>query len=214
MKKDECPSCAGLEIEDLDSCCQACQEECAEVADLQLPTSSFLTSYRQHVQERASMAQGFGVAPKPLNASQVEQLLQELGGEETDTLLTLLSMRVPPGVDEAAGAKAQFLANVALNKEPSPFMTRECAIQLLGTMQGGYNVAPLIELLQDKSIEIANLAAKELKNTLLVFDAFHDIAELYKQGCAPAKQVLKSWAAAEWFLCKPPSTTQDDSDCI
>ena len=155
-----------------------------------------LEAYRAHVAERAQE----GLPPKALSAEQVSQLVELLkappAGEEA-TLLELLTERVPPGVDDAAYVKAAFLADVAKGEASSPLMSAEDAVRLLGTMLGGYNIMPLVELLDHGSL--AANAAAELKNTLLMFDAFHDVAERAKNGNAQAEAVLKSWAEAEWF---------------
>ncbi|WP_020409383.1 bifunctional aconitate hydratase 2/2-methylisocitrate dehydratase [Hahella ganghwensis] len=155
-----------------------------------------LEAYRKHVEERAAE----GVPPKPLNAEQVAGLVELLknppAGEE-QTILDLLENRVPPGVDEAAYVKAGFLSAIVKGEDSSPLISKEKAVQLLGMMQGGYNIATLVELLDDS--ELSSLAAEELKHTLLVFDAFHDIKEKADAGNANAKAVLESWANAEWF---------------
>jgi len=168
--------------------------------------SAFLASYEEHVEERSKEAEGMGIAPKPLDAAQANTLIEELksGSDKASTLIELLSTRVPPGVDEAAYVKAAYLSAIALEEEasPSPELTRERAIELLGTMQGGYNVATLVTLLKDSSDDIAALAAAQLKRTLLVFDAFYDVEELHNAGNAAATSVLESWANAEWFLSK------------
>ena len=170
----------------------------------------FLDSYAEHVAERAAMADGIGIAPKPLDANQVQSLIKELrdssvSSGDKEELVQLLSHRVPPGVDEAAYVKASYLSGLALGKEaPTSSIDRKKAIELLGTMQGGYNVQTLVDLLSDKDESVAMLAAEQLKTTLLVFDAFHDIVEIYqKHNNAAAKSVLQSWANAEWFLNKP-----------
>ncbi|GGA68003.1 aconitate hydratase B [Neiella marina] len=159
-----------------------------------------LDAYRSHVEERASQ----GVVPKPLNAEQTAQLVELIktppAGEE-DFLLELLSQRVPPGVDEAAYVKAGFLAAVAKGEASSPILSAEQATEWLGTMQGGYNIAPLIELLDVEAL--APIAVKALSHTLLMFDAFYDVEEKAKAGNAFAQQVMESWANAEWFLSKP-----------
>ena len=159
-----------------------------------------LESYRQHLAERAAQ----GVAPKPLNAEQVAGLVELLknppAGEE-EVLLDLLANRIPPGVDEAAYVKAGFLAAVAKGEAVSPIVSAERAVELLGTMQGGYNIQPLIDLLDDA--KLAPIAAKALSHTLLLFDSFHDVQEKVKAGNAYAKQVMESWANAEWFLSRP-----------
>jgi aconitate hydratase 2/2-methylisocitrate dehydratase len=169
----------------------------------------FLTDYQAHVAERALEAEGFGIAPKPLSAEQVSTLLEELktgAGDATDRaeLLDLLRNRIPPGVDEAAYVKASYLSALAKQEESLAEMTRTEAIELLGTMQGGYNVATLVELLEDGDAAIANAAAGQLSHTLLVFDAFYDIVDMHKRGVPAATKVLESWAAADWFLEKPP----------
>jgi len=159
-----------------------------------------LEAYRQHVEERASQ----GVVPKPLDAEQTAQLVELIkqppAGEEA-FLLDLLSDRVPPGVDEAAYVKAGFLAAVARGETNSPVLDAEQAVKLLGTMQGGYNIEPLVELLDNDAL--GEVAADCLCNILLMFDAFYDVEEKAKAGNANAKRVLQSWADAEWFLNKP-----------
>ncbi|MBZ2188006.1 bifunctional aconitate hydratase 2/2-methylisocitrate dehydratase [Alcanivorax sp. JB21] len=159
-----------------------------------------LEAYRKHVEERAAE----GVPAKPLNEQQVAALVELLKnppkGEE-EFILDLLTNRVPPGVDQAAYVKAAFLAAVAKGEASSPLIDRKHATRLLGTMQGGYNVQPLIDQLDDA--ETAEIAAEALKHTLLVFDAFHDVEEKAKDGNAHAKSVLQSWADGEWFTSKP-----------
>ena len=159
-----------------------------------------LEAYRKHVAERAAQ----GIVPQPLNAEQTAGLVDLLknppAGEE-DFLLDLLTNRVPPGVDEAAYVKAGFLAAVVKGEATSPLLTKQRAVELLGTMQGGYNIVTLVELLDDE--ELAPAAAKELKHTLLMFDAFHDVATRAKNGNKHAQAVLESWAAGEWFTNRP-----------
>ncbi|MGN5517767.1 bifunctional aconitate hydratase 2/2-methylisocitrate dehydratase [Halopseudomonas sp. Lyrl_26] len=159
-----------------------------------------LEAYRKHVEERAAQ----GVVPQPLNAEQTAGLVELLknppAGEE-EFLLDLLTNRVPPGVDEAAYVKAAFLSAVAKGEATSPLLDKVRAVELLGTMQGGYNIATLVELLDNE--ELAATAAEQLKHTLLMFDAFHDVAERAKKGNPHAKAVLESWAAGEWFTAKP-----------
>ncbi|MCU7916255.1 MAG: bifunctional aconitate hydratase 2/2-methylisocitrate dehydratase [Candidatus Thiodiazotropha sp. (ex Gloverina cf. vestifex)] len=159
-----------------------------------------LEAYRQHVEERATQ----GIPPLPLNAQQVADLVELLkrppAGEE-DILLDLLTNRVPPGVDDAAYVKAGFLAAVAQGEAQSPLIDRNKAVELLGTMLGGYNIQPLIQLLDDAAL--AELAGEQLKYTLLMFDAFHDVKEKAEAGNANAKAVIQSWADAEWFTRKP-----------
>jgi len=159
-----------------------------------------LESYRQHVAERAAL----GIPPLPLSAQQTADLVELLKappvGEEAN-LVELITHRVPAGVDDAAKVKASYLAAIAFGKEACPLIDRKKATELLGTMLGGYNVAPLIELLDDA--ELGSVAADGLKNTLLVFDAFHDIQEKAEKGNANAKAVLQSWADGEWFTSRP-----------
>ena len=159
-----------------------------------------LETYRQHVKERAAQ----GIPPLPLNAGQVNELVQLLKSPpagEDEALVELLTDRVPPGVDEAAYVKAGFLAAVAKGEVASPLIDRRRAVELLGTMLGGYNIQPLIDLLDDA--ELGELAAEQLKFTLLMFDAFHDVDEKAKAGSVNAMAVLQSWADAEWFTRKP-----------
>ncbi|AMD01079.1 bifunctional aconitate hydratase 2/2-methylisocitrate dehydratase [Halomonas chromatireducens] len=159
-----------------------------------------LEAYRQHVEERAAE----GVPPKPLNAEQVAALVELLksppAGEE-EFVLDLLTNRVPPGVDEAAYVKAGFLTAIAKGEASSPLIDKVHAVKLLGTMQGGYNIVSLVELLDDA--ELAKETGEQLKHTLLMFDAFHDVEERARAGNAVAKDVMQSWAEAEWFLSKP-----------
>ena len=156
-----------------------------------------LVEYREHVNKRKSQ----NIPPKPLNADQTSGLVKLLKnppkGEE-NFLLDLISNRVPPGVDEAAYVKASFLSAIATGKDHSPIISRELSVKLLGQMLGGYNVATLVELLDDEDMQ--ECAAEQLKSTILVFDAFHDVAEKATDGNNLAKSVIESWANAEWFL--------------
>ncbi|MCG8024695.1 MAG: bifunctional aconitate hydratase 2/2-methylisocitrate dehydratase [Candidatus Thiodiazotropha endolucinida] len=159
-----------------------------------------LEAYRQHVEERAKQ----GIPPLPLNAQQVADLVELLKNPtagDQETLLDLLTNRVPPGVDDAAYVKAGFLAAVAKVEAESPLVDKQKAVELLGTMLGGYNIQPLIDLMDDS--ELGGLAAEQLKFTLLMFDAFHDVKEKADGGNANAKAVMDSWADAEWFKRKP-----------
>jgi len=170
-----------------------------------------LEAYRKHVEERAAE----GVPPKPLVAEQVAGLVELLknppAGEE-DTLLDLISNRVPPGVDEAAYVKAGFLSAVVKGETECPLIDKQAAVKLLGNMHGGYNIETLISLLDDDSL--AELAATELKHTLLMFDAFHDVEEKAKAGNEHAKGVLQSWADAEWFTSRPEVAESKKNDRI
>lgn len=159
-----------------------------------------LENYRQHVAERAAE----GILPKPLSAEQTAalcELIKQPPAGEADFLLDLLSQRIPAGVDEAAYVKASFLTAIAKGEAKSPILSPAQATQLLGTMLGGYNVAPLIELLDNA--ELALLAAQALSQTLLVFEAFHDVKHKADHGNSFAQQVLHAWAEAEWFTSRP-----------
>ncbi len=159
-----------------------------------------LDAYRQHVEERAAQ----GIVPKPLDEQQTTELVELLksppAGDE-EFILVLFTNRVPPGVDQAAYVKAAFLAAITQGEASSPLIDRKLATRLLGTMQGGYNVEPLVKLLDDD--ELSPLAAKELKHTLLVFDAFHDVKDKADAGNENAREVLQSWADGEWFTNRP-----------
>ncbi|CAN4279419.1 bifunctional aconitate hydratase 2/2-methylisocitrate dehydratase [Pseudoxanthomonas sp. LjRoot125] len=159
-----------------------------------------LEAYRHHVAERAAL----GIPPLPLSAQQTAEVIELLknppAGEE-DFLVELITHRVPAGVDDAAKVKASYLAAVAFGTEKTPLITPARATELLGTMLGGYNIHPLIELLDNA--ELGATAAEGLKHTLLMFDSFHDVQEKAEQGNAHAQAVLKSWADAEWFTSKP-----------
>ncbi|WP_104399940.1 bifunctional aconitate hydratase 2/2-methylisocitrate dehydratase [Vibrio penaeicida] len=158
-----------------------------------------LEAYRKHVEERAAE----GVVPRPLDAEQVAGLVELLknppAGEEA-FLIDLLENRIPPGVDEAAYVKAGFLTAITKSEVTSPLVSREKAAELLGTMQGGYNIESLVSLLEDA--DLAPIAVKALSHTLLMFDAFYDVEEKAKAGNASAQQVLQSWADADWFTSK------------
>ena len=159
-----------------------------------------LEEYRKHVAERAAE----GVVPKPLDATQTAALVELLKsppkGEE-EFLLDLIVNRVPPGVDEAAYVKAGFLTALAKGETTSPLITPEKAVELLGTMQGGYNIHALIEALDND--KLAPIAAKALSHTLLMFDSFYDVEEKAKAGNVYAKQIMQSWADGEWFTERP-----------
>ncbi|KDE38613.1 Aconitate hydratase 2 [Nitrincola lacisaponensis] len=159
-----------------------------------------LEAYRKHVEERALE----GIPPTPLDPEQTAALVDLLknppAGEE-EFLLDLLSNRVPAGVDQAAYVKAGFLDAIAKGEASSPLVSPEKAVELLGTMLGGYNIQPLISALDKDAL--APIAVKALSHTLLMFDAFHDVQEKAEAGNAFAKQVMESWAAGEWFTSKP-----------
>jgi len=160
-----------------------------------------LASYRQQIAQRAAL----GIPPLPLDAQQTSQLCELLKqppvGEE-ETLLHLLRDRIPPGVDPAAYVKAAFLTSLAKGETTSPLISPIYAVELLGTMIGGYNVQSLIDLLAHQDEQLASAATTALSKTLLVYEAFHDVAELAKTN-AYAQKVMESWAAAEWFISRP-----------
>ncbi|WP_278957384.1 bifunctional aconitate hydratase 2/2-methylisocitrate dehydratase [Oligella urethralis] len=159
-----------------------------------------LEAYRKHVEERAAL----GIPPLALSAQQTADLIELIknppAGEE-QFLVDLLTHRVPAGVDDAAKVKASYLAALAFGEEKTPLISPEKATELLGTMLGGFNIAPLVELLDNE--QLAPIAANALKNTLLMFDAFHDVREKAEAGNQFAKEVLQSWADAEWFTSRP-----------
>ena len=158
-----------------------------------------LQAYRTHVAERAAL----GIPPLPLDAKQTAALIELVKAPpagEDDFLLDLLTHRVPPGVDDAAKVKASFLAAVAHGELQVALVSKAKATELLGTMVGGYNVHPLIELLDDA--EVADVAAAALKKTLLMFDFFNDVAVKAQAGHAKAAEVMQSWADAEWFTAR------------
>ncbi|WP_394787774.1 bifunctional aconitate hydratase 2/2-methylisocitrate dehydratase [Rhodoferax sp.] len=161
-----------------------------------------LQAYAAHVSERAAL----GIPPLPLSAKQTGELIELLkappAGEEAH-LVDLITYRIPAGVDDAAKVKASYLAAVAHGTEKCPLITREKATELLGTMLGGYNISPMIDLLDDSAATVAAAAAEGLKKTLLMFDQFHDVQEKAEKGNTYAKAVLQSWADAEWFTSRP-----------
>lgn len=160
-----------------------------------------LENYRHHVAERAAL----GIPPLPLDAEQTSQLCELLkqppDGEE-ETLLSLLRDRVPPGVDPASYIKAGFLTGIAKGEITSPLVSPLYAIELLGTMIGGYNVRSLIDLLSHPNSQLASAAASALSKILLVYDAFHDVAELAETNTY-AQKVMEAWAEARWFTNRP-----------
>src|SRR5690349_12723435 len=159
-----------------------------------------LQAYVNHVAERAAL----GIPPLPLSAAQTAdliELLKNASPREAESLVNLVTYRVPAGVDDAAKVKASYLAAVAHGTEKCAVISREKATELLGTMLGGYNIGPLVDLLDDA--KVGGIAAAGLKKTLLMFDQFHDVKEKADKGNANAKAVLQSWADAEWFTSRP-----------
>lgn len=161
--------------------------------------SAFMEKYDTLVADRAAM----GVPPLAINAEQCAELVALAldPKDEAERVQDLLTNRVPPGVDEAAYVKVGFLNAIATGESSSPIISKQEAVRLLGTMQGGYCVAPLVSLLDDA--ELGAAAAEQLKHITLVYDAFHDVVDLHKAGNANATAVLNSWAEAEWFTSKP-----------
>ncbi len=163
---------------------------------------SLIEEYKKHTQERVEQG---NLPPLPLTAEQTAQLielLKESNPKDSDYLLDLFENRVNPGVDDAAYVKAAFLNDIAQGKITCSVICPVKAIEILGTMMGGFNVVPLVEALKldDK---IATAAANELKNTILVYNSFNDVKELMDKGNAKAKEIIESWAKAEWFTNKP-----------
>ncbi len=162
----------------------------------------FIEEYKKEAAEREAL----GIPPKPLTPKQVAEvieLLKQLPIVEEDFLMDLLLNRVPPGVDDAAYVKAAFLRDIVRGHTKTAAISPKHAVEILGTMLGGYNVGPLVEALDHEDPEVAQAAADALKKTLLVYDAFHDVVEKAKKN-KYAKEVLESWANAEWFLNRPP----------
>ncbi len=163
-------------------------------------TKDFFSNYEQLVAERAAK----GIAPLPLDKQQTADLIELLknppAGKEAQ-LLDLFENRVPAGVDESAYVKASFLSALAAGDASSPLISPVRAVELLGTMQGGYNIEPLLKALDNE--QLAPAAVKALSHTLLIFDNFHDVVEKANGGNKYAQQVLQSWADADWFLARP-----------
>ncbi len=162
---------------------------------------AFMDEYKAHVKEREAL----GVPPLPLSAKQTADLIEMIKAGEGDMAenIDLLRNRVSPGVDDAAYVKAAFLNDIAQEKIKVDGISPEEAVEMLGMMLGGYNVRPLIDALSSSNPAVVDAAVKALSHTLLVYDAFNDVEELYKAGNEAAKRVLESWANAEWFTSKP-----------
>ncbi len=164
---------------------------------------SFIEEYKKHTEERAKL----GIPPLPLTAKQTAELVELLKMvpiPEEEYLMDLFLNHINPGVDDAAYVKAAFLNDIIQGKASSPAISPKRAIEILGTMLGGYNVKPLIDALELEDEKLASEAANQLKNILLVYDAFHDVEDLAKKGNKYAKEVMESWANAEWFTQKDP----------
>merc|ERR1719353_1355243 len=173
-------------------------------ADVRRLGARAVSTFKADVEAGTKERSDQGIAPRSLDKKATAALVEELkapkAGEE-EFLMDQLMNRVPPGVDDAAYVKASFLSAVVKGEASSPLVSKVKAVEILGTMQGGYNVATMIEALEEP--ELAPTAAAGLKNTLLMFDAFYDVESKAKAGNAFAKEVLDSWAAAEWFTSKP-----------
>ena len=161
---------------------------------------SFLEEYKKHVAEREAL----GVPPLPLTKEQTAEVIEAIKrGEDVDYYIDLLKNRVSPGVDDAAYVKADFLNAIVTGAIEVPAISKVEAVKMLGTMLGGFNVAPLVNGLKNEDDEVAQACADALKNTLLVYDAFNDVADLHKEGNKYATEVITSWANGEWFLNRP-----------
>ncbi|MEA1916027.1 MAG: bifunctional aconitate hydratase 2/2-methylisocitrate dehydratase [Campylobacterota bacterium] len=162
---------------------------------------AFIEDYKAHIAEREEL----GVPPLPLSAEQTAQVIELIKAEDSESayLVDLLTNRVAPGVDDAAYVKAAFLNDVALENVSVKSIAPESAADTLGMMLGGYNVKPLVDCLSSKNSAVVESAKAALKKTLLVYDAFNDVADLHKAGNAAATEVMTSWANAEWFTNKP-----------
>ena len=167
---------------------------------------TFIEDYKAHVIERAEL----GVPPLPLSAEQTAQLIEMIKKGEGDTAfnLDLLTNRVSPGVDDAAYVKAAFLNDIVQGNAQVTALAPEMAVKMLGMMLGGYNVKPLVDALKSVNSTVVKEAVEALKHTLLVYDAFNDVEELYKAGNEAATKIIRSWADAEWFTSKPALTEE------
>lgn len=162
---------------------------------------SLLANYKAHTQERLNEG---GLPALPLTAEQTAQLVELLKANpvvEAEYCLDLFTNKINPGVDDAAYVKAAFLNDIVQGNVSCSVISKVQAIEILGTMMGGFNVSPLVEAL--KIADVADAAAKELKNTILVYNSFNDVKDLMDAGNAKAKEVIESWANAEWFTNKP-----------
>ncbi len=162
---------------------------------------SLLANYKAHTQERLNEG---GLPALPLTAEQTAELVELLKASsvvEAEYCLDLFKNKINPGVDDAAYVKAAFLNDIVQGKVSCSVISKTDAIEILGTMMGGYNVPPLVEAL--KIAEVAGAAAAQLKNTILVYNSFNDVKDLMDAGNAQAKEVIESWANAEWFTNKP-----------
>ncbi len=163
---------------------------------------SLLADYRKHTEERAAL----GVPPLALTADQVAELVELLKAspiEDQDYAMELFTQHVPAGVDDAAYVKAAFLNDIVQGNVKCDAIAPVKATEILGTMLGGFNVQPLVEAIKSDDEAVAKSAAEQLKNTLLVYDSFNDVKKLMDEGNELAKEIVESWANAEWFTNKP-----------
>ena len=163
---------------------------------------ALIEEYKAHTANRAKL----GIPPLPLTPAQVSELVELLKADsivEEEYLLDLLKNHIYPGVDDSAYVKAAFLNAILTDDAHCKAIDKVDAIKILGSMMGGFNVGPLIEALKSPHVEVAQAAADELKNTILVYDAFNNVKDLMDEGNPYAKEVIESWANAEWFLNKP-----------
>jgi aconitate hydratase 2/2-methylisocitrate dehydratase len=163
---------------------------------------ALLEEYKAHTAERAEL----GVPPLSLTADQTAELVELLKASSIDDAsyaMELFENKVPAGVDDAAYIKAAFLNDIVQGKVTCTEIDAVKATEILGTMLGGFNVAPLVDALKSSDAAVAQSAATQLKNTLLVYDSFNDVKALMDEGNALAKEIVESWANAEWFYNKP-----------
>lgn len=162
---------------------------------------ALIEEYKAHTAERAEL----GVPPLALTADQTAELVELLKASpiaEQDYVMDLFQNKVPAGVDDAAYVKAAFLNDIVQGNASCDAIDAVKACEILGSMLGGFNVTPLVEALKVGG-EVADTAAEQLKNTILVYDAFNDVKAMMDAGNAKAKEIVESWANAEWFYNKP-----------
>ena len=162
---------------------------------------SLLQEYKAHEAQRQSEGGLPGLALTAAQTADLVEILKASKVEDAQYALNLFKNKINPGVDDAAYVKAAFLNDIVQGKVACSVISKVEAVEILGTMMGGYNVPPLVEAL--KVAEVADAAAKELKNTILVYNSFNDVKSLMDSGNAKAKEVIESWANAEWFTNKP-----------
>jgi aconitate hydratase 2/2-methylisocitrate dehydratase len=167
----------------------------------------FSSTFKKKLDEKIRLREEIGIVPEILNYNEVEELCKELQNpkdKEIPFLLNQFTQRIVPGVDDTSRLKANFLLDFCLQKINCPIMTEYDAIKILGTMQGGYSIEALIQLLESKNDNFAKLSSNELKKNILIFDYFYDIEKLSKKGNTYATNILASWADGEWFTKKNP----------